>query len=418
MRWSGLRYALLLYLASLPALTESTSGSPPPLAANDLQQGGVSSTCNWEVVLTSDVFSLADIAVDRAGRLVATGALTSTGDPPRLLTLLSEDGGASWRIADVFPSDGSFASSGYRLDIDDRGSIHVLAWKSDDGGYVVFLRRSDPTGEHWESSEQRWKNVHLGALRSDRRGRIHVALGFADPERGTGWTVESAPGGIGRFRVDDIFAPNVAGVFTVVPRDMAGAADGSLWVSGQLNGAPDRWVTRMRSGKRGLDWRTDWRTVDLFELSPESYGLAAAAIVPLPGGGAIVAGFGVEGGERNDYQWLTRLVRRRGEPLARAAFQLERGRHSMGLDAALDPAGDVLVAGTASREDGNRLQLRRSGDLGANWETLLSLSGNTAPWNVRVAVAPRGDYYVGGELDFAGVILHCPPPRRQRQTAR
>lgn len=404
----SLRNALIHVLVSWCALSAAASADAPGFPIDRLT-GDVPSSCAWEMAFDFDLFSFADIAVDRSGRLIATGSVSLPGDPQRLLTLLSDDGGSSWRVADVFPVDGSFEASGHRLDVDGDGSIYVLAWMSDEEGYVVFLRRGDPTGEQWQTSEQRWKGAQLGALRSDRRGRVHVALGFASPELGVGWTVESAPGAVGRFRVEDVFVPDVARVFTVIPRDIEQANDGSFWVSGQINGEPDRWVTRMRAPRRGSRFGARWRTVDLFELSATSYGLSAAAVVPLPGGQAFVAGFGVEGGARQDYQWLERTVSSKEDPTGGTSFQLEPGFHSMALDATLDPAHHLLVAGTASGVGGNRLQVRRSRDRGASWDTLLSLQGNTSPWNVRIAAGPDGDIYVGGGLDTAGVILRCRP---------
>lgn len=408
MRSFSWRYTFVLFLVPCSALVTAASGTTLGPSV-DWSRGDVRTSCRWESVLTFDLFTLADIAVDRSGRVIATGSVRLPDDPHRLVTLLSDDAGASWRVVDVFPNDGSFDALGYRVDVDRDGSVFVLASMHDDEGYAVFLRRSDPTGEQWQSSEQRWNGARLGALRSGPRGRVYVALGFAGPERGAGWTVESAPGAVGTFRVDDVFVPDVDGVFTVAPHDVELAGDGSLWVSGHINGAPDRWVTRMRPPERGPRSRSEWRTVDLFELSPTSYGLAAAAIVPFRAGRALVVGFGVEGGERNDYAWLQRLVRRRGEPFTFEPFQLEPGRHSMALDAILYPPHDLLVAGTAASARGSMLLLRRSRDFGASWETVLSLPGNTSPWNVRIAAGPAGEAYVAATLDSSAVILRCQP---------
>lgn len=359
--------------------------------------------CDWQPIgQFSHLAPRALAATPDGGLLLAADDLTDSAHST-LVTLRWDPAAASWQEVDRYLPDGSTATGARALHVDADGNAYVLAWERRDDGVDLLLRRSFGAGVSgtWESSEARWPAQAGGALGSDPDGRLYVAYGFADPT-GIGWRLESALRGIGAFAVEDVL--RVSGVVGAMPQAIARTDNGSLYVAGQLDGAPDQWLVRARTGGAR---KAAWRTIDRYKLSPTSYGLSPRAVVPLADGRLLVAGLGVRGGGSDDYEWIERWQGRGGNWQTRR-YQLQSGLTTMALDAAATASG-VAVLGIGSTISGVSLVLRETSNSGADAHTVLQLSGVSDLWSARLAIGSRLAAVaasVDGEATVVGCALH------------
>ncbi|NJL28189.1 MAG: hypothetical protein HC897_09995, partial [Thermoanaerobaculia bacterium] len=240
---------------------------------------------------------------------------------------------------------------------------------------------------------------------------VYVALGFAGPD-GVGWDVESALHAQGLWRRHDRFIVDPALGNGAVPYDLEVCADNKILVSGQINGNPDLWITRLGA----VSSRPRWRTLDLYTMGDACYGLAATSVLFVNAVGGqpaklVVAGFGVAGGGEEAYHWMTRessLEPSKGElSWENALFQLEADCHCFALDAESDPEGRLLVLGVAGTAEDSMLLLRRSWDRGASWEDLATYPGIARPLDARLAVSGDGTYVAIANEAMGAVVLGC-----------
>ena len=356
--------------------------------------------CSWQEIGRFPNLAPRALGIGRDGALLLAADDFTDTTHPALVVLRQSAPGASWESVDRFRPAGADSSGARALHVDSDGNVFVLGWTSEHGTPQLVLRRSLNGGlaGTWESGETTWPAQPGGALGSDPSGRIYVAYGFAD-RSGIGWRVESALRGIGAFAAED--EVTFDGLYGAAPQDFERKADGTLVVAGQLDGNPDEWVVRSRAGRGGA---AAWRTIDRYQLAPNSYGLAPRAIVATPSGRLLVAGLGVRGGGNDDYQWLERWQNARGQ-WRTVAYQLATGFNSFAQDAAATRSG-VAVLGVGTTPTGNSLVLRESTDGGNRWQTALQLAGIADPWTARLAVS-AASAAVAASLPGAAVVLGC-----------
>lgn len=358
--------------------------------------------CSWQEIGRFPKLAPRSLAVGRDGALLlAADDLTDVAHP-MLVVIRQPAPGASWEGVDRFRPAGADSSGAYALHVDDDGNVFVLGWQTTTGRQELILRRSLNAGlaGTWESGEQTWPSAGGGgALGSDRDGRIYVAYGFAD-RSGVGWRVESALRGIGAFAAED--EVTFEGALGAAPQDFERKADGTLVIAGQLDGEPDQWVVRARAQRGGAVGL--WSTIDRFELTKNSYGLAPRAIVSTNDGRLLVAGLGVRGGGSDDYEWLERWQNARGK-WKTVAYQLANGYNSFAQDAAATRNG-IAVLGVGTTPTGSNLLLRESTDGGSHWQTAFQLAGIANPWTARLAVS-AASAAVSASLADAAVVFGC-----------
>jgi len=353
--------------------------------------------CSWQEIGRFPSLAPRALAVGRDGALLLAADDFSDVNHPSLAVLRQPAPGGSWEVVDRYRPAGD-STGAHALHVDADGNVFVLGWLTENGRQELILRRSLNGGlaGTWENGETTWAAAGGGgALGSDPSGRIYVAYGFADSS-GVGWRVESALRGIGAFAAED--EVTFEGALGAAPQDFERKADGTLVVAGQLDGEPDEWVVRSRNGAG------TWRTIDHFELTKDSYGLAPRAIVATNDGRLLVAGLGVRGGGKNDYQWLERWQNARGK-WKTVAYQLANGYNSFAQDAAATPNG-IAVLGVGATPTGNNLVLRESTDGGTHWQTALQLVGIADPWTARLAVS-AASAAVSASLQGASVVFGC-----------
>ncbi|HEV8242350.1 MAG TPA: hypothetical protein VGS57_23490 [Thermoanaerobaculia bacterium] len=358
--------------------------------------------CAWTEIGRFPNLAPRGVAAGPDGSLFLAADDLTDAAHPMLVVLRQSAPGAAWEGVDRYRPTGVDSSGARALHVDADGNVFVLGWKTENDRQQLFLRRSLNGGlaGTWESGDETWPATPGGALGSDGSGRIYVAYGFAD-SGGIGWRVESALRGIGAFAPED--EVTFSGPFGAAPQDFERKADGTLVVAGQLDGNPDEWVVRSRPTPRG-NAAGVWRTIDRFELAPNSYGLAPRAIVATSDGRLLVAGLGVRGGGQDDYQWLERWQNARGK-WKTVAYQLATGFNSFAQDAAATAAG-VAVLGVGYTAAGATLVLRESSDGGSHWQNALQLAGITDPWTARLAVSAKSAA-VAASLPGAAVVLGC-----------
>jgi len=357
--------------------------------------------CSWTEIGRFSGLAPRALAIGVDGALLLAADDFSDAAHPALVVLRQSAPGATWENVDRFRPAGVDSSGARALHVDDDGNVFVLGWKTENSSQQLILRRSLNGGlaGTWENGETTWPGSPGGALGSDPSGRIYVAYGFADSS-GIGWRVESALRGIGAFgREDEV---TFSGAYGAIPQDFERKADGSLVVAGQLDGNPDEWVVRSRPQRGGAP--SKWRTIDRYQLAPNSYGLAPRAIVSTPDGRLLVAGLGVRGGGSDDYQWLERWQNVRGK-WKTYAYQLATGFNSFAQDAAATRSG-VAVLGVGVTPAGTNLVLRESTDGGNRWQTALQLAGISDPWAARLAVS-AASAAVAASLPGAAVVMGC-----------
>jgi hypothetical protein len=370
----------------------------------------------WSVEPLIENFVAEDLAVDAAGSLFLTGVALEGDGSGRLGTVRSTDGGASWELVDDYAVAPPLEAGGHALYVDADGAVYALGWERDADGQRYPILRKSASGDFgsWWTSFRGEPAMNLGAVAGGAQGTIYLALGYAGSQ-GTGWVLESSLAGQIPWTVEDDFRVSDLGIAGAQPYAIAADGAGGLLVVGQLNGSPDRWVVRYRP-----EPGAEWTTIDLFEYTASSYGLAAAtaAITADQASGplVLVAGFGVRGSGSDDYHWLVRrapLDAFAAGPDPKAwnldSYQLEEGRHASALDSAVDAQGRVLVAGTAVTSEGLKLLLRRTADGGRNWDNLLELPMITDNWRGAVAVGPDGRYRVAGVVGERTVVASCTP---------
>ena len=357
--------------------------------------------CSWQEIGRFTNLAPRALAIGNDGALLLAADDFTDAAHPALVTLRQSGPGASWETVDRYLPSGAHSSGARALHVDDDGNVFVLGWVTANDRQQLVLRRSfgDGTAGTWESGEAQWPGSAGGALGSDDDGRIYVAYGFAGTT-GVGWRVESALRGIGAFAPED--EATFSGAFGVLPQDFERQKDGTLVVAGQLDGSPDEWVVRSRGRRSGA--ALPWKTIDRFQLAPNSYGLAPRGIVSTPDGRLLVAGLGVRGGGSDDYQWLERWQNARGK-WKTVAYQLAQGFNAFAQDAAATRSG-VAVLGVGATPTGNSLVLRESTNGGTRWETALQLAGITDPWTARLAVS-TASAAVTASLQGAAVVLGC-----------
>ncbi|HVS02066.1 MAG TPA: hypothetical protein VMT16_04785 [Thermoanaerobaculia bacterium] len=368
------------------------------------------SQCEWYDAASLPGIEVRDLAAAPGDALFLTGDAATAHGGAELVTLRSFDGGGTWEEVDRFVLPGGQDAGAHALEVDADGHLFVLGWSTIDGVPHALIRRSFAAGDPgtWETSEATWPWALLGALDSDGRGRVLLALGFAGPE-GVGWRVLSSPRAVGSWRTDDLYQPELPGVTAAVPHDLEPADDGSVLLVGQLEGTPQRWVSRYLPGRwtalRGES--REWTTVDLFELGSASYGLAAAAALPLRGGGAVVAGWGVGGGGADDYAWITRRTGPAMGSWVTDAFQLVPGLSAFALDGEATVGGALLLLGVAQHAEGWQLVLQRSEDSGVGWQEILVRGGIANSWSGELTVVEGVGLFVAATARGVTTVLAC-----------
>jgi hypothetical protein len=341
--------------------------------------------------------------VASAGDLLLAGDDVSQPGRSVMVVLRQPASGGNWEVVDRFLPDGAIQTGARALQVDEDGNAYALAWEQRSNGSQMVLRRSfqDGTAGTWESAESSWPSTQPGgALATDPSGRVYVAYAIAG-SNGVGWRVESSLRGVGAFALEDEFI--ASGVYGAIPFDLERGSDGTLFVAGQLNGEPDEWVVRSRPARRdGTVGK--WATIDRYALSPTSYGLVPRAIAVNRDGRLLVAGLGVQGGGKDDYQWIERWQNARGR-WRTTSFQLAPGVTSAAQDAARTDNG-VAVLGVGYTSTGGRLLLRETTDNGAHWETALDVPGVTDMWSPRLAVTSRGAA-VTASVGGSAVVVGC-----------
>jgi hypothetical protein len=358
--------------------------------------------CSWQEIGRFPNLAPRALAAGPDGALLLAADDLSDANHPSLVVLRQPAPGTSWEVVDRYHPAAASSTGAHALHVDADGNVFVLGWLTENSRQALILRRSLNGGlaGTWENGETTWAAAGGGgALGSDPSGRIYVAYGFAD-RSGVGWRVESALRGIGAFAAED--EVTFEGAFGAAPQDFERKADGTLVVAGQLDGEPDEWVVRSRTPRNGVAGA--WLTIDRFELTKNSYGLAPRAIVSTKDGRLLVAGLGVRGGGSNDYQWLERWQNARGK-WKTVAYQLATGYNSFAQDAASTPNG-IAVLGVGATPTGSSLVLRESTDGGTHWQTALQLSGIADPWTARLAVS-AASAAVSATLQGAAVVFGC-----------
>lgn len=358
--------------------------------------------CQWQPIGQFPGLVPRALAVGDDGSIVLAADDVSDANRSVMVTLRQAARGGAWEEVDRYLPAGSTSTGARALHVDGDGNVFVLAWEQRGQEPLLTLRRSFGEGNPgtWETAETHWPLLPGGALASDPGGRVYVAYGFAGPS-GVGWRVESALRGIGAFVVEN--ETRVAGFYGAAPQDLELSGGGALFLTVQLDGAPDEWVVRSRplraDGRPGT-----WRTIDRYRLTPDAYGLAPRAVVPMDDGSLLVAGLGVRGGGSDDYLWLERSRSARGK-WKTAAFQLTTGRHSFAHDAAATRDG-IAVLGVGYSAAGASLVLRESVDGGASWRTALQVAGVTDSWSARLAIGGNSAA-VAAAIQGTATVLAC-----------
>lgn len=366
------------------------------LRGND---GGVTWQRTFNGAANFDDF-VAGIAVDANGNAVVTGRSVNASGRLSAATLkyAAADGATMWQnILDGGTTDFFF---GRALAVDGAGNAYVVGVGSlngDSAFHFMTMKLDGATGV------QQWRRIEA-ATSSDATG---VAVDAAGNAFATGVlsslagidfkTMRFAPDGTVAWQVTYRANPGTPNENVAVALD----PQGHVVVAGRsLAGAANDFLPVKHDGSSGaLLWRGGTRLL----TQPASMRLATSGrstLVRDPAGNAIVAGT-ASNGTNNDIKVVKYLA-------ATGAVAWERtidfvNQDDRGLALAVDSVGNVIVAGSASGPSSSSTLVARlrSTDGSTIWQDGFT-NGSQGNRTLAVALDPAGNVFVAGAMTFGG----------------